>query len=77
MTANELKYTYMEEAMSILDNEELMRKALSLLRNLKEKTFSRAKRSEREVLEEDFQSVKDLKAGKITSRPLEDLLNEL
>lgn len=35
MTANELKYTYMEEAMSILDNEELMRKALSLLRNLK------------------------------------------
>ena len=39
MTANELKYTYMEEAMSILDNEELMRKALSLLRNLKEKTF--------------------------------------
>ena len=38
MTANELKYTYMEEAMSILDNEELMRKALSLLRNLKEKT---------------------------------------
>ena len=23
MTANELKYTYMEEAMSILDNEEL------------------------------------------------------
>ena len=24
MTANELKYTYMEEAMSILDNEELM-----------------------------------------------------
>ena len=25
MTANELKYTYMEEAMSILDNEELMR----------------------------------------------------
>lgn len=36
MTANELKYTYMEEAMSILDNEELMRKALSLLRNLKE-----------------------------------------
>ena len=70
MTANELKYTYMEEAMSILDNEELMRKALSLLRNLKEKTFSPAKRSERE-------SVKDLKAGKITSRPLEDLLNEL
>ena len=69
MTANELKYTYMEEAMSILDNEELMRKALSLLRNLKEKTFSPAKRSEREVL--------DLKAGKITSRPLEDLLNEL
>ena len=51
MTANELKYTYMEEAMSILDNEELMRKALSLLRNLKEKTFSPAKRSEREVLE--------------------------
>ena len=50
MTANELKYTYMEEAMSILDNE---------------------------VLEEAFQSVKDLKAGKITSRPLEDLLNEL
>ena len=47
MTANELKYTYMEEAMSILDNEELMRKALSLLRNLKEKTFSPAKRSER------------------------------
>ena len=75
MTANELKYTYMEEAMSILDNEELMRKALSLLRNLKEKTFSPAKRSEREVLEEAFQSVKDLKAGKITSRPLEDLLN--
>jgi len=75
MTANELKYTYMEEAMSILDNEE--RKALSLLRNLKEKTFSPAKRSEREVLEEAFQSVKDLKAGKITSRPLEDLLNEL
>ena len=73
MTANELKYTYMEEAMSILDNEELMRKALSLLRNLKEKTFSPAKRSEREVLEEAFQSVKDLKAGKITSRPLEDL----
>ena len=71
MTANELKYTYMEEAMSILDNEELMRKALSLLRNLKEKPFSPAKRSEREVLEED------LKAGKITSRPLEDLLNEL
>ena len=63
----------MEEAMSILDNEELMRKALSLLRNLKEKTFSPAKRSEREA----FQSVKDLKAGKITSRPLEDLLNEL
>ena len=55
MTANELKYTYMEEAMSI----------------------SPAKRSEREVLEEAFQSVKDLKAGKITSRPLEDLLNEL
>ena len=52
MTANELKYTYME-------------------------TFSPAKRSEREVLEEAFQSVKDLKAGKITSRPLEDLLNEL
>ena len=77
MTANELKYTYMEEAMSILDNEELMRKALSLLRNLKEKTFAPAKRSEREVLEEAFQSVKDLKAGKITSRPLEDLLNEL
>ena len=75
MTANELKYTYMEEAMSILDNEELMRKALSLLRNLKEKTFSPAKRSEREVLEEAFQSVKDLKAGKITSRPLEDLLS--
>ena len=24
MTANELKYTYMEEAMSILDNEELI-----------------------------------------------------
>ena len=47
MTANELKYTYMEEAMSILDNEELMRKALSLLRNLKEKTFSPAKRSGR------------------------------
>ena len=47
--------------MSILDNEELMRKALSLLRNLKEKTFSPAKRSEREVLEEAFQSVKDLK----------------
>ena len=45
MTANELKYTYMEEAMSILDNEELMRKALSLLRNLKEKTFSPAKRT--------------------------------
>ena len=77
MTANELKYKYMEEAMSILDNEELMRKALSLLRNLKEKTFSPAKRSEREVLEEAFQSVKDLKAGKITSRPLEDILNEL
>lgn len=38
---------------------------------------SPAKRSEREVLEEAFQSVKDLKAGKITSRPLEDLLNEL
>ena len=75
MTANELKYTYMEEAMSILDNEELMRKALSLLRNLKEKTFSPAQRSE--LLEEAFQSVKDLKAGKITSRPLEDLLNEL
>ena len=37
MTANELKYTYMEEAMSILDNEELMRKALSLLRNLQAK----------------------------------------
>ena len=45
MTANELKYTYMEEAMSILDNEELMRKALSLLRNLKEKTFCQAKRA--------------------------------
>ena len=46
MTANELKYTYMEEAMSILDNEELMRKALSLLRNLKEKTFAcQAKRA--------------------------------
>ena len=30
MTANELKYTYMEEAMSILDNEELMRKACLL-----------------------------------------------
>ena len=28
MTANELKYTYMEEAMSILDNEELMRLSL-------------------------------------------------
>ena len=65
MTANELKYTYMEEAMSILDNEELMRKALSLWRNLKEKTSSPAKRGGREVLEKDFQSVKDLKAGKI------------
>ena len=29
------------------------------------------------VLEAAFQSVKDLKAGKITSRPLEDILNEL
>ena len=34
MTANELKYTYMEEAMSILDNEELMRKAFIALAEL-------------------------------------------
>ena len=66
MTANELKYTYMEEAMSILDNEELMRKALSLLRNLKEKTFSPAKRSEREVLEER----KRLEGGKNNLSPI-------
>ena len=45
MTANELKYTYMEEAMSILDNEELMRKALSLLRNLEDLLACQAKRA--------------------------------
>ena len=67
MTANELKYTYMEEAMSILDNEELMRKALSHYSSAASDVYKR----------QAFQSVKDLKAGKITSRPLEDLLNEL
>lgn len=77
MIAKELKYTYMEEAMSIIDNEELMKKALALLRDLKKKALSPAKRSEREVLSAAFQDVKDLKAGKIKSRPLDDFLNEL
>lgn len=64
MTANELKYTYMEEAMSILDNEELMRKALSLLRNLKEKTFSPAKRSRAGGAGRGFPERKRLEGGK-------------
>lgn len=70
MTANELKYTYMEEAMSILDNEELMRKALSLLRNLKEKTFSPAKRSEPGGAGRGFPERKRLEGGKNNLSPI-------
>ena len=62
MTANELKYTYMEEAMSILDNEELMRKALSLLRNLKEKRAGGAGRG--------FPERKRLEGGKNNLSPI-------
>jgi predicted transcriptional regulator len=35
MTARELKYMYIEEAMSILDNEELMEKVLKAIRRCK------------------------------------------
>lgn len=35
MTARELKYTYIEEAMSILDNEEVMKKVLYTIHRCK------------------------------------------
>ena len=45
MTARELKYTYIEEAMSILDNEELMKKVLEAIRRCK-KAIKNAKTEE-------------------------------
>lgn len=40
MTARELKYTYIEEAMSILDNEEVMKKVLYTIHRCKKDLMS-------------------------------------
>lgn len=75
MTARELKYTYIEEAMSILDNEELMKKVLEAIRKYK-KTLESDK-TEEVPLGKAFEAIKGIKEGKIKSRPVEDLLDEL
>lgn len=75
MTTRELKYTYIEEAMSILDNEEMMEKMLKTLRRTK-KALSKEK-TEESYLREAISDIKKLKEGKLTTIPLQDLLNEL
>lgn len=75
MTVRELKYTYIEEAMSILDNEELMKKALQAIRRCK-KVVERD-RTEEEPLHNALKVIKGLKEGNVKSRPIQELLDEI
>ena len=70
MTANELKYTYMEEAMSILDNEELMRKALMLLRNFKREDLLACQAKRAGGAGRGFPERKRLEGGKNNLSPI-------
>lgn len=81
MTARELKYMYIEEAMSILDNEELMEKVLKAIRRCKKAIKAVQKEEEdfisggvpalqitrEELIAELRESEEDYKAGRFRS----------
>lgn len=46
MTTKELKYTYIEETMSILDNEELMKAALAAVKKVKAQFYKKQAKAE-------------------------------
>ena len=75
MTARELKYTFIKEAMSILDNEELMLKAIEAIRHYKKAIAE--KKTEEEPLRKAFKAVKGIKEGQVKSRPIQELLDEI
>ena len=75
MTTRELKYTYIEEAMSILDNEELMEKALKAIRRCKK--AMKSGKTEEIPLRKAFKAAKGIREGNVKSRPIEELLDEI
>ncbi len=85
MTAVELRLTLLQEIATILDDEALVKKALTSIRRLKQVTTKLNTEEDREPtkeemlesIKESFLELKAAREGKIQLRDAKELLNEL
>lgn len=84
MSTISLQQNVIKEVASLFDNEEAMRKVLSFVKKVKKAAKAQAEEltpSEKEEvmgdLRESLMELKMVKEGKLQSRPVEELFNEL
>ena len=84
MSTISLQQSVIKEVASLFDNEEAMRKVLSFVKKVKKAAKAQAEEltpSEKEEvmgdLRESLMELKMVKEGKLQSRPVEELFNEL
>lgn len=85
MTTMELRASLLKEVSTFFDDEEMMRSAIKALKKVR-KAVSADREKELEPdsdeyiltgMKEAFQEWEEVKAGRATTRPVEELLNEL
>lgn len=81
MTTMELRQSLLREIASIMDSDELTRKALDYVRKLKSKKTIQIEEDSDELIlanmKEAFKELKEIKAGRGKTWPIEEVLNEL
>lgn len=86
MTTMELRASLLKEVSVFFDDEEMMRSAIKALKGIRKTVSLEKKKKELEPdsdeyilagLEEAFKEMKEVKAGRSTTRPVEDVLAEL
>ena len=79
----ELRHTLDEEMQAIIDNEELVKKAIRSIRRIRKNAETREQRHARQrqemldELREAFRELDEIKAGNLQTRPLDELIEEL
>lgn len=86
MTITELRASLLKEVSTFFDDEEMMRSAIKALKSIRKPVVSTKTKAELVPdsdeyilagLKEAFDELKEIKAGRSKTRPLEELLNEL
>lgn len=86
MTTMELRASLLKEVSVFFDDEEMMRSAIKALKDIRKTVLLEKKKKELEPdsdeyilagLKGAFKEMNEVRAGRSTTRPVEELLNEL